>query len=256
MLFSEDDKVIINKLIDSPGSLYGDVIKDYLPEDVSIFCHSEKKVVAIWWDKPNNHDVSPIISFISLFSYLNSNRMLFWQSCSEERPVVFSRGEDYKVVVTPQNDEFVINGSRIKITSTNLTIENPPGNIVQNVPLCSNQLSKLLIDSLCCMVYPTSPLIELKNNDFKPIDIYLLEEQMKSTRKSLRMAWTTLFISLILPFAMTFFNNCYSKSTITDSQMTSFEQQMGSVNDHLDSIENHLNNIELISSHYRKCFEH
>lgn len=250
MLFSKEEKDIINKLIDNPDSLFGDVIKDYLPSDLSIFGYPEKKKIAIWRENSDNQDVSPIVTFVALFNYLNENRMLLCQSYSEGRPIIFSQRGSSKVVVTDQEMKFEKDGDYFNLSGTTLQIEKKIDNIVQNIDLCSEQLSNLIIDSLFCKVYPTSLLVELRDNGYKPIEIQSLEEQMKSTRKSLCMAWTTLLISLILPFAMTFFNNCHSKSTITDSQMTFFKQQMKNISSHLDSIDTNLEDIELLSSQY------
>lgn len=255
MVDSDIEKKIVYQLMENQGKLFGEVVKDYFPEGLSIFCCQERNIAAIFWEEGYKQDMTSIVSFLSLYNYLIENRMLFCLPHNGGKAVMFAK-EKNSLVLETRNEDLYYNDSRsYRMTENGVRIEDDNGNIIQEINSCPCPLSSNIISALCCSVYSTSRLKDFCDNGYKSFEIRTLEEQMNKTQKSLCLAWCTLIFSLILPFVMTFFNNCHSKSTITDSQMSFFKQQMCSVSSHLDSIDVHLNNIEHQSSQSKKCSE-
>lgn len=84
--------------------------------------------------------------------------------------------------------------------------------------LLPKDLTRMLKRYFASSIYPTSKLVELKEQNFKSLEEIYQENQLKEANRNLKISWSALFVSLLMPVFAIFLNNCWGISTIQEPQ--------------------------------------
>lgn len=260
--FKDIEKQIINDLIQQDVlniPIFISYIKHYFKNNhTAIFATDSPEKVYILYKTQEDYKkaIKLIIDIVSLLEYLEKDGYIYCIKVDINQPFFVNESSEVKVGIDSDKDSYTISNGKLKIEEgEKANFYAPTYDLVLSGNCCQKELSDKILHYFTCVVYPTESLHELVHNKFETLEMISYKREIKEVKISRNFAWAALIISLFSPFGMTFFNNKFAKTEITEYQYKEILQKIDNLSKCFNSFNEHnvllddsvLNNQNLIN---------
>ncbi len=239
--FSKIDKQIINDLLQQDASdmpIITSYIKHYFKNNnVAIFSTNSREEVFILYQNQEYYKkaIKLIIDIISLLEFLEQEGYIYCIKIETNQSFIIYESSEIDVGIT-NNGSYTISNGRLEIENGTAKLYDLTNNLILSGSCCQKELTHKILCYFRCIVYPTETLKKLVQNNFETLEVISYKREIKEAKISRNFAWAALIISLFLPFGMTFFNNKFATTEITEYQYKEIIQKMEKLSESPNSI--------------------
>lgn len=174
--------------------------------------------------------MSLIVDIISLIEEMEDLGFFYCIPFNSESSLFVSDSYDLEVG-NNDSDEFYLSDGTIKVSRKTISYHNKADKLLLSGNEIGEFLSTKVMYYLCCIIYPSTALEELIENKYESLEVKSYKQQVADAKASRNLAWFALFISLLAPFGMTFFNNKYAKTEVINWQFDSLLNEINEISE-------------------------
>lgn len=215
-------------------------IKNYFKKnDTAIFILSSVGKAYILYRNQDYYKkaIKLIVDIVSLLEYLDKEGYIYCIQADINQSYFIYDPSEISVGIN-DNDSYTISNGILKINGEIAEFYDSTHTLVLSGTCCQKELTDKIMHYFKCIIYPTESLKDLVRNKFETLEIISYKREIKEAKISRNFAWAALIISLLSPFGMTFFNNKFAKTEITDYQYMEVLQKMENISEKLNYIIN------------------
>lgn len=252
--FTDEEKeiaILICKADTKKGKIFGELYTKIFAIDelALLLINNEPKCYLFFKNQENetiNIGMAKLMAVLAFLDYMKECNLIYCVKNQDYQALLFCQPFHVDATIISSSMSYVYEKGKIEEVDSIMTMFDEFDHPIMDGRAYSQYLTEKLKQYFTCIIYPTSSLIDFVKNDFKTEEVRQYEQQLADTRKSLFISRTALFISLLLPVAMTFFNNRFAFSTIEQSQFNSSFKQVQLISTQLDSIIKRVDSLSVI----------
>jgi hypothetical protein len=178
-----------------------------------------------------------IVDIISLLEFLDKEGYIYCIPADINQPYFIYESSEIYVGIN-DDDSYTISNGKLEIKGETADFYDSTHTLILGGICCPKELADKILYYFKCIIYPTESLKDLVRNNFETLEVISYKREIKEAKISRNFAWAALIISLLLPFGMTFFNNRFAKTEITDYQYIEVLRKMENISEKLNYISN------------------
>ena len=195
-------------------------IKNYFKKnDTAIFILSSVGKAYILYRNQDYYKkaIKLIVDIVSLLEYLDKEGYIYCIPTDINQPYFIYESSEIDVGIN-DDDSYTISNGKLELKGEAADFYDSTHTLILRGICCQKELADKILHYFKCIIYPTESLKDLVRNNFETLEVISYKREIKEAKISRNFAWAALIISLLLPFGMTFFNNRFAKTEITDYQ--------------------------------------